>query len=66
MTVLRPPIESAQYTSSEFGELCERLGVTQSMGVTGVCWDNAAAESFFGTLKREHANRRLWATRAGI
>jgi len=34
------------------------------MGATGVCWDNAAAESFFGTLKREHANRRRWATRA--
>ena len=41
-----------QYTSVEYGELCERLGVVQSMGATGVCWDNAAAESFFGTLKR--------------
>lgn len=54
----------SQYTSAEFGELCERHGVVQSMGATGVCWDNAAAESFFGTLKREHANRRRWATRA--
>ena len=44
-----------QYTSAEFGELCDRLGVVQSMGATGVCWDNAAAESFFGTLKRELA-----------
>ncbi len=34
------------------------------MGATGVCWDNAAAESFFGTLKRELAHRRRWATRA--
>jgi len=29
-----------------------------------VCWDNAVAKSFFGTLKRELANRRRWATRA--
>jgi transposase InsO family protein len=56
--------ESGQYTSAEFGELCDHHGVVQSMGATGVCWDNAAAESFFGTLKREHANRRRWATRA--
>ncbi len=54
----------SQYTSAAFGALCERLGVTQSMGATGVCWDNAAAESFFGTLKRELAHRRRWATRA--
>jgi transposase InsO family protein len=54
----------SQYTSTEFGDLCEALSVTQSMGATGVCWDNAAAESFFGTLKRELANRRRWATRA--
>jgi len=54
----------SQYTSADFGELCDRHGVVQSMGATGVCWDNAAAESFFGTLKREHANRRRWATRA--
>jgi transposase InsO family protein len=54
----------SQYTSAAFGALCDRLGVTQSMGATGVCWDNAAAESFFGTLKRELAHRRRWATRA--
>jgi len=53
-----------QYTSTEFAELCNRYGVLQSMGATGVCWDNAAAESFFGTLKRELAHRRRWATRA--
>jgi len=54
----------SQYTSADFGELCDDHGVLQSMGATGVCWDNAAAESFFGTLKREHADRRRWATRA--
>jgi putative transposase len=64
MPVLLRPVESSQYTSTEFGERCDRRGVVQSMGATGVCWDNAAAESFFGTLKREHAHRRRWATRA--
>jgi transposase InsO family protein len=54
----------SQYTSAAFGDLCDEIGVTQSMGATGVCWDNAAAESFFGTLKRELAHRRRWATRA--
>jgi hypothetical protein len=28
-----------QYTSAEFGEVCDRLGVVQSMGATGVCFD---------------------------
>ena len=54
----------SHYTSTDFGESCVRHDVVQSMGATGVCWDNAAAESFFGTLQREHANRRRWATRA--
>ena len=58
----RPRISKC--TSTEFGELCDGHGVVQSMGATGVCWVNAAAESFFGTLKREHSNRRRWATRA--
>lgn len=52
------------YTSRAFGELCTRHGVTQSMGATGVCWDNSVAESWFGTMKRELAYRRRWATRA--
>jgi putative transposase len=52
------------YTSNTFGELCDSNGIVQSMGATGVCWDNAVAESWFGTMKRELAHRRRWATRA--
>jgi transposase InsO family protein len=52
-----------QYTSREFAELCEQHHVVQSMGATGICWDNAAAESFFATLKRELVHRHAWATR---
>jgi len=33
------------------------------MGYTGVCWDNAMAESFFATLKTEFYYRRVWPTR---
>lgn len=43
----------AQYTSREFAELCSELGVTQSMGAVGTSADNAAAESFNASLKRE-------------
>ena len=34
-------------------EVCERLGITQSMGSVGDSYDNAMAESFFSSLKRE-------------
>jgi transposase InsO family protein len=43
----------AQYTSKAFAALCDQLGVTQSMGAVGTSADNALAESFNATLKRE-------------
>lgn len=49
-----------QYTSGEFKTTCEQFGVRQSMGRTGICFDNAAAESFFSTLKRELVHRYHW------
>lgn len=42
-----------QYTSHPFQDHCQHLTVTQSMGATGVCYDNAAAESFFASLKAD-------------
>ena len=53
-----------QYTSKTLFETCEELGIHQSMGRTGVCWDNAMAESFWATLKTEFYDRRSWPTRA--
>jgi putative transposase len=53
-----------QYTSAEYRKLCERHGVRPSMGKTGVCWDNALAESFFATYKLELIERASWPTRA--
>ncbi len=41
------------YTSKAYTALCERLGLTQSMGAVGSSADNALAESFNAALKRE-------------
>ena len=43
----------SQYTSKDFAKLCAQLGVTQSMGAVGTSADNAMAEAFNATLKRE-------------
>ena len=51
-------------TSQTLFETCEELAILQSMGRTGVCWDNAMAESFWATLKTEFYDRRFWSTRA--
>ncbi|NBM21248.1 IS3 family transposase, partial [Streptomyces sp. GC420] len=42
-----------QYTSQQFASLADQFGVRLSVGRTGQCWDNALAESFFATIKRE-------------
>lgn len=54
----------AEYTSAACANACERLGLRQSMGRTGSCLDNAAAEAFFATLKVELVSRRRYRTRA--
>lgn len=43
----------AQYTSRAFADACRRAGVRQSMSAVGSSADNAAAESFNATFKRE-------------
>jgi len=53
-----------QYTSLAFGRRLRDTGIVGSMGSVGDCYDNAAAESFFATLKTELLSRRSWATRA--
>jgi putative transposase len=52
-----------QYTSTQLNDVCAGLGIRQSVGRTGVCWDNAMQESFWSTLKTEFYDRRRWATR---
>jgi transposase InsO family protein len=51
------------YTAYDFTSLCDRLGIVQSMGRTGSCFDNAAAESFFSTLEHEVLSRHYFKTR---
>jgi putative transposase len=49
-----------QYTSAEFTRFCKAHGVRTSVGRTGQCWDNAAAESFFAALKNEMYHRQAF------
>jgi len=61
---LQRPVELAQYTSAAFAALAADCQVTLSHGRTGQCWDNALAESFFGSLKGELIDLQAWPTRA--
>jgi transposase InsO family protein len=54
-----------QYASDQITTFANANGLTRSMGYTGVCWDNAMAESFFATLKTEFYYRRVWPTKQG-
>ncbi len=59
-------IEPSQYTSGDYAQLAQTNGVVLSVGRKGECWDNAVAESFFATIKRELIDTRAWPTRAGL
>lgn len=63
--VLQRLVELAQYASEQISIFAAENGITRSMGYTGICWDNAMAESFFATLKTEFYYRRVWPTKAG-
>jgi putative transposase len=53
------------YTAEDFTRLCkDKLGIRQSMGRVGSCFDNAAAESFFSTLEHEVLSRHTFTTKA--
>jgi putative transposase len=43
--------------------LLEKYGIIQSMSKKGDCWDNAVAESFFKTLKKELVRKTIFRTR---
>ena len=53
----------SQYTSEQFQRLMTDHGVTCSMSRSGNCWDNAAMESFFSSLKTERTARKTYRTR---
>lgn len=52
----------SQYTSEEFRTFCRSNQVRNSVGRRGVCYDNAVAESFFATIKKELIHLRPWPT----
>ncbi|WP_375155177.1 IS3 family transposase [Micromonospora sp. 4G55] len=55
----------AQGGSGDFADVCRRHGIRRSMGRVGSSYDNALAEAFFATLKRElDVDRRRWASEA--
>ncbi|HET6208354.1 MAG TPA: IS3 family transposase [Terracidiphilus sp.] len=53
----------SNYTSAEFAAVLERLGIRQSVGRTGICFDNSLAESFNGVLKVERVYRTVYPAR---
>ncbi|EFK98001.1 integrase [Streptomyces sp. SPB78] len=53
----------SEYTSAQFRERVRKLGLRQSCGRTGSCFDNATAESFWALLKEE-IGTRTWPDRA--
>jgi putative transposase len=55
--------QGSQYVSLGFGQAARDAGIAVSMGSKGDAYDNAVAESFFATLKKELVNRRSWPTR---
>jgi len=54
----------SQYLSGEYRRLVRDLGMSQSVGRTGVCWDNSVAEAFWSSLKRELVHRYRFPDRA--
>ena len=53
----------SNYTSAEFAGVLAELGIRQSVGRTGICYDNALSESVNGSLKVELVHRKIYVTR---
>src|SRR3954454_8269434 len=58
--------QGSQFVSLAFGQQARAAGIAQSMGSKGDCFDNAVAESFFATLKKELIHGRSWPTKAEL
>ena len=62
-TVLVHSDQGTQYGSDDWLRFCKANHLEPSMSRRGNCWDNAVAESFFSSLKKEHIKRRIYKTR---
>jgi transposase InsO family protein len=58
--------QGSQYVSLAFGQAARDGGIAKSMGSKGDCYDNAVAETFFATLKKELVHRYAWPTRRDL
>ena len=58
--------QGSQFVSLAFGQQARAAGIAQSMGSRGDCYDNAVAESFFATLKKELVHGRSWPSKADL
>jgi putative transposase len=58
--------QGSQFVSLTFGQQARAAGIAQSMGSRGDCYDNAVAETFFATLKKELIYRHSWPERAEL
>ncbi|HIH9443721.1 TPA: IS3 family transposase, partial [Klebsiella variicola subsp. variicola] len=54
----------SQYGSDDWQRFCRANNLAPSMSRRGNCWDNAVAESFFSSLKKERIRKRIYKTRA--
>jgi len=55
--------QGAQYGSDDWQRFCRSHNLDPSMSRRGNCWDNAVAESFFSSLKKERIKKRVYKTR---
>jgi putative transposase len=58
--------QGSQFISLAFGQQARDAGIAVSMGSRGDAYDNAVAESFFATLKKELIRRQSWPTRRDL
>ena len=55
--------QGSQYGSDAWLRFCKEHNLQPSMSRRGNCWDNAVAESFFSSLKKERIKKRIYKTR---
>lgn len=63
VSLVHHPDQGSQYTSEDFQRHLAEPGITCSMSRRGDCWDNAAMESFFSSLKMARCHRRQYRNR---
>ena len=55
--------QGSQYGSDDWRQFCLSTGLEPSMSRRGNCWDNAVAESFFSSLKKERVKKHIYKNR---